>query len=150
MLKKTIISLLACVIILSSCARTPKEISLNDSQERVEQDILKIEQIKKANESWEDNIEIDLYTAIALAIKNNRELKIKQLETGVAYRPLDKVLFVMLPARAANSGFYGSERYTASASATVPNTAMAGSIGTSYSTSRERDVNTQDLSLIHI
>ena len=73
MLKKTIISLLTCIIILSSCARTPKEISLNDSKERVEQDILKIEQIKKENESWEDNIEIDLYTAIALAIKNNRE-----------------------------------------------------------------------------
>ena len=145
MLKKTIISLLTCVIILSSCARTPKEISLNDSQERVEQDILKIEQIKKANESWEDNIEIDLYTAIALAIKNNRELKIKQLETGVAYRQLDKVEFEMLPALAANAGYSGSERYTASASATVPNTDMAGSIGTSYSTSRERDVNTQDI-----
>ena len=119
MLKKTIISLLTCVIILSSCARTPKEISLNDSQERVEQDILKIEQIKKANESWEDNIEIDLYTAIALAIKNNRELKIKQLETGVAYRQLDKVEFEMLPAIAANAGYSGSERYNASASATV-------------------------------
>ena len=145
MLKKTIISLLTCLIILSSCARTPKEISLNDSQERVEQDILKIEQIKKANESWEDNIEIDLYTAIALAIKNNRELKIKQLETGVAYRQLDKVEFEMLPALAANAGYSGSERYTASASATVPNTDMAGSIGTSYSTSRERDVNTQDI-----
>ena len=65
MLKKTIISLLTCAIILSSCARTPKEISLNDSKERVEQDILKIEQIKKANEGWENNIEIDLYTAIA-------------------------------------------------------------------------------------
>jgi len=145
MLKKTIISLLTCVIILSSCARTPKEISLNDSKERVEQDILKIEQIKKENESWEDNIEIDLYTAIALAIKNNRELKIKQLETGVAYRQLDKVEFEMLPALAANAGYSGSERYTASASATVPNTDMAGAIGTSYSTSRERDVNTQDI-----
>ena len=59
MLKKTIISLLTCIIILSSCARTPKEISLNDSKERVEQDILKIEQIKKANEGWENNIEIE-------------------------------------------------------------------------------------------
>ena len=66
MLNKTLISLLAFLILLSSCARTPKEISLNDSKERVEQDILKIEQIKKANESWEDNIEIDLYTALQI------------------------------------------------------------------------------------
>ena len=70
MLNKTLISLFAFLIILSSCARAPKEISLNDSQERVDQDILKIEQIKKQNETWEENIKIDLYTAIALAIKN--------------------------------------------------------------------------------
>ncbi len=145
MLNKTLISLLAFLIIFSSCARTPKEISLNDSQERVDQDILKIEQIKKQNETWEENIKIDLYTAIALAIKNNRELKIKQLETGIAYRQLDKVEFEMLPAIAANAGYSGSERYNASASATVPNTDLAGSIGTSFSTSRERDVNSQDI-----
>ena len=145
MLNKTLISLLAFLIILSSCARTPKEISLNDSQERVDQDILKIEQIKKQNETWEENIKIDLYTAIALAIKNNRELKIKQLETGIAYRQLDKVEFEMLPSLAANAGYSGSERYNASASATVPNTDLAGSIGTSFSTSRERDVNSQDI-----
>ncbi len=145
MLNKTLISLLAFLIILSSCARAPKEISLKDSQQRVDQDILKIEQIKKQNETWEDNIKIDLYTAIALAIKNNRELKIKQLETGIAYRQLDKVEFEMLPSLAANAGYSGSERYNASASATVPNTDLAGSIGTSFSTSRERDVNNQDI-----
>ena len=93
---------------------------------------LKIEKIKKQNETWEDNIKIDLYTAIALAIKNNRELKIKQLETGIAYRQIDKVEFEMLPALAANAGYSGSERYTASASATVPNTDLAGAIGTSF------------------
>ena len=79
MFNKSIISLLTILIILSSCARSPKEITLNETNERVEKDILKIEQIKKENETWEDNIKIDLYTAIALAIKNNRELKIKQL-----------------------------------------------------------------------
>ena len=145
MLNKTLISLLAFLILLSSCARTPKEISLNDSQERVDQDILKIEQIKKQNETWEENIKIDLYTAIALAIKNNRELKIKQLETGIAYRQLDKVEFEMLPAIAANAGYSGSERYNASASATVPNNDLAGAVGTSFSTSRTRDVNSQDI-----
>ena len=48
MLNKTLISLLAFLIILSSCARAPKEISLKDSQERVDQDLLKIEKIKKS------------------------------------------------------------------------------------------------------
>ena len=76
MFNKSIISLLTILIILSSCARSPKKITLNETNERVEKDILKIEQIKKENETWEDNIKIDLYTAIALAIKNNTELKI--------------------------------------------------------------------------
>ena len=69
MLNKTLISLLAFLIILSSCARTPKEISLNDSQERVDQDILKIEQIKKQNETWEENIKIDFIQLLPLLLK---------------------------------------------------------------------------------
>ena len=45
MLNKTLISLFAFLIILSSCARAPKEISLKESQQRVDQDLLKIEKI---------------------------------------------------------------------------------------------------------
>ena len=120
MFNRSIISLLTILIILSSCARSPKEITLNETNERVEKDILKIEQIKKENETWEDNIKIDLYTAIALAIKNNRELKIKQLETGIAYRQIDKVEFEMLPAIAANAGYSGSERSVSYTHLTLP------------------------------
>ena len=145
MILRPIIICLVFLVALTSCTRSPKEISFQETKDRVEQDIVKIEKIKKDNASWEDNIQIDLYTAIALAIKNNRELKIKQLETGIANRQIDKVKFEMLPALAANAGYSGSERYTASASATVPSNDLAGSIGTSYSTSRERDVNNQDI-----
>ena len=56
MFNRSIISLLTILIILSSCARSPKEITLNETNERVEKDILKIEQIKKENETWEDNM----------------------------------------------------------------------------------------------
>ena len=56
MFNRSIISLLTILIILSSCARSPKEITLNETNERVEKDILKIEQIKKKNETWEDNM----------------------------------------------------------------------------------------------
>ena len=145
MITRPIIICLVFLVALTSCTRSPKEITFQETKDRVEQDIVKIEKIKKDNASWEDNIQIDLYTAIALAIKNNKELKIKQLETGIANRQIDKVKFEMLPALAANAGYSGSEKYTASASATVPPSDLAGSIGTSYSTSRERDVNNQDI-----
>ena len=129
---------------LVACTRSPKAVSLLEAEERAKADILKIEKIKKDNQSWEENLEIDLYTAIALAIKNNKELKIKLLESALANRQLEKIKFEMLPSIATNAGYSASENYTATSSATVTGD-VAGSMGTSYSTSRQRDVNTQDI-----
>ncbi len=139
------ILLLFFLSLLVSCARSPEPVSLLEAEERAMKDIAKIEQIKKDNQSWEENLEIDLYTAIALAIKNNKELKIKLLESALANRQLEKIKFEMLPSIATNAGYSGSERYTASSSATVATNDLAGSMGTSHSTSRDREINTQDI-----
>ena len=95
---------------LVACTRSPKAVSLLEAEERAKTDILKIEQIKKDNQSWEENLEIDLYTAIALAIKNNKELKIKLLESALANRQLEKIKFEMLPSIATNAGYSASEK----------------------------------------
>ena len=144
--KKTfVIIFLAIFVFLSGCKRSLEPITTYETEKKVHEDIAKIEKIKKDNKSWEENLDIDLYTAIALAIKNNKELKVKLLETAMSNRQIDKVRFEMLPSFAANAGYTGSERYNASASATVPSSDLAGSIGSSYSTSRERDINSQDI-----
>ena len=144
--KKTfVIIFLAIFVFLSGCKRSLEPITTYETEKKVHVDIAKIEKIKKDNKSWEENLNIDLYTAIALAIKNNKELKIKLLETAMSNRQIDKVRFEMLPSFAANAGYTGSERYNASASSTVPSSDLAGSIGSSYSTSRERDINSQDI-----
>ena len=144
--KKIIVLFLISIFALSTaCKRKLEPITTIETEKKAQEDIAKIEKIKKDNKSWEENIEIDLYTAIALAIKNNKELKIKLLESAMANRQFDKVRFEMLPSFAANAGYTGSDRYNATASATVPTTDLAGSIGSSYSTSRERDVNSQDI-----
>ena len=144
--KKTfVIIFLAIFVFFSGCKRSLEPITVYETEKKVHEDIAKIEKIKKDNKSWEENLDIDLYTAIALAIKNNKELKVKLLETAMSNRQIDKVRFEMLPAFAANAGYTGSERYNASASATVPSSDLAGSIGSSYSTSRERDINSQDI-----
>ena len=129
---------------LVACTRSPEPVSLLKSEERAKADISKIEQIKKDNQSWEENLEIDLYTAIALAIKNNKELKIRLLESALANRQLEKIKFEMLPSLASNAGYSASENYTATSSATVTGD-EAGSMGSSYSISRQRDINTQDI-----
>ena len=72
MFNKTLISLLAFLIILSSCARAPKEISLKDTQERVDQDLLKIEKIKKFQNYQK--------TKLRIIPKNYRLIKLQEIK----------------------------------------------------------------------
>jgi hypothetical protein len=51
----------------------------------------------------------------------------------------------MLPAMSANAGYTGSDRYKATTSATVPSDDKAGAMGSTHSTSRDREVNEQDI-----
>ena len=88
------------VLLLASCARNLEPMQKSEILIKANEDIATIEEIKKNNLNWEENLEIDLYTAIALAIKNNKELKVKLLENALANRQIDKVRFEMLPALA--------------------------------------------------
>ena len=135
------------MVLLASCARNLEPIKKSEILSSAKKDLKKIEEIKKNNLNWEENLEIDLYTAIALAIKNNKELRVKLLENALSKRQIDKVKFEMLPSLAANAGYSGSEYYKASTSATVPDTDKAGTIGSDYSTSSNRDLLNQDIEI---
>ena len=131
---------------LVSCAtRNPEPIASKDFVKSAEEDLVKIQKIKEENDLFNKDLKIDLYTAIALAIENNKDLKVKLLETSLANKKIEDVEFEMLPTMAANAGYTGSDRYKSTSSATVPTSDLAGSIGSSYSTSRDRDVNEQDV-----
>ena len=104
-----------------------------------------MKRLKKDNKAWEENLEIDLYTAIALAIKNNKELKVKLLENALANRQIDKIKFEMLPSLAANAGYSGSDKYRTTTSANVSNADTAGVMGTTYTTSSEKSIANQDI-----
>ena len=141
---KKIIILLA-LFLISACVRSPQPISLFETEEKALKDISNIEEIKKDNKAWEENLEIDLYTAIALAIKNNKELKVKLLENALANRQIDKIKFEMLPSLAANAGYSGSDKYRTTTSANVSNADTAGVMGTTYTTSSEKSIANQDI-----
>lgn len=121
------------VLLLASCARNLEPMQKSEILIKANEDIATIEEIKKNNLNWEENLEIDLYTAIALAIKNNKELKVKLLENALANRQIDKVRFEMLPALAANAGYSGSEFYKSTTSATVDKLDTTGTMGEVYS-----------------
>ena len=141
---KKILILLA-LFLITACVRSPQPISLFETEEKAFKDISNIEEIKKNNKAWEENLEIDLYTAIALAIKNNKELKIKLLENALANRQIDKIKFEMLPSLAANAGYSGSDKYRTTTSANVSNADTAGVMGTTYTTSSEKSIANQDI-----
>ena len=81
--------LIFCVGILVSCAkRNPEPIASLDFIKSAEEDLIKIEKIKEENDLFNKDLQIDLYTAIALAIENNKDLKVKLLETSLADKKL--------------------------------------------------------------
>ena len=139
------ILILLASFLITACVRSPQPISLFETEEKAFKDISNIEEIKKNNKAWEENLEIDLYTAIALAIKNNKELKIKLLENALANRQIDKIKFEMLPSLAANAGYSGSDKYRTTTSANVSNADTAGVMGTTYTTSSEKSIANQDI-----
>ena len=145
MFKITKVLAILCMVLLASCARNLDPIEKSEIISKSNEDIKKIDAIKNSNLNWEDEIEIDLYTAIALAIKNNKELRVKLLENALSERQINKVKFEMLPQLAANAGYSGSDYFKATTSATVTADDQSGTIGTDYSTSSNRDLLNQDV-----
>ena len=138
--------LILSVGFIASCAtRSPEPLATNTLVISAEDDIEAITKIREQNEIFQKDLDIDLYTAIALAIENNKDLKVKLFETALADRQIEEIKFDMLPAMSANAGYTGSDKYQSTTSATVSTGDTAGSMGTSYSTSRDRDVLDTDI-----
>ena len=143
LIKKTLLVLL---IALTSCSsRSPEPLAIDTLEISSKEDIKKISEIREQNEILKNNLDIDLYKAIALAIENNKDIKIKLFETALANQQLEDIKFDMLPSMSADAGYTGSEKYQSSTSATVGSNDTAGSKGSSFSTSRTKDVFEQNV-----
>ena len=107
-------SLLLLFIFLSACARTPVPISDERILQSIEADL--------ANLKYEDSIDsIDLYKAISLAIRNNRDLRVEVMNSALQQRQNNLLKFDMLPDLAANAGYSEYTRYQPSTSVTSIN-----------------------------
>ena len=92
-----IISLLL-LIALSACARTPNVIDAEKLNASIQKDLSSL-----TVEAPLENI--DLHTAIAIGIKNDRDLRISVMESALAQRQSDLQRFDMLPDIALNAGY---------------------------------------------
>ena len=103
MLKKIIkLSLILSLGALISCAkRSPEPLTVDAISKSVDSDLAKIKEVKEQNELLNQGLKVDLYTAIALAIENNKDLKVKIFETSLSNKKIQDAEFNMLPAMSA-------------------------------------------------
>ena len=98
-------------IFIWGCSKTPMPIVKEEVQLSSQKDL---EYLKQTSEGAP--LEIDLYQAIAIAIKNNRDLRLNLMDSALSQGQIDVVKFDMLPKLSINAGYKVLEKHPASTS----------------------------------
>ncbi len=98
-------------IFIWGCSKTPMPIVKEEVQLSSQKDL---EYLKQTSEGAP--LEIDLYQAIAIAIKNNRDLRLNLMDSALSQGQIDVVKFDMLPKLSVNAGYKVLEKHPASTS----------------------------------
>ncbi len=101
-------------IFIWGCSKTPMPIVKKEVQLSSQEDL---EYLKQTSEGAP--LEIDLYQAIAIAIKNNRDLRLNLMDSALSQGQIDVVKFDMLPKLSVNAGYKVLEKHPASTSVNV-------------------------------
>jgi len=126
---------------LVACARSPKVIDEESLNFSIAQDI----SLLGVDATLQN---IDLHTAIAIAVRNNRDLRISVMESALSQRQADLQKFDMLPDIALNAGYSKFTELQPSTSVTVANDSEPSPDldGTqSYTISRDRSQATRNI-----
>ncbi len=128
----------AAVIGLSSCAIKPIPLTTDEVQSRVKEDrtVLTKDQEPVSGP-------IDLYEAMARALKYNLDARVELMHKMLAQTQLDLSHYAMLPRLAANAGFDGRDNYTGGVSKSL----ITGQQILQPYTSADKNIFSADLSL---
>jgi outer membrane protein TolC len=134
----TMVLLIVAVIGLSSCAIKPIPLTTDEVQSRVKEDraVLTKDQEPVSGP-------IDLYEAMARALKYNLDARVELMHKMLAQTQLDLSHYAMLPRLAANAGFDGRDNYSGGNSRSL----ITGIQQIQPFTSSEKNVFSADLSL---
>ena len=139
-----ILKLFICIpllLFLSSCgSRTPTGLDQETIKSQSKKDY---DELKAGTENIVK--EIDLYQAIAIGIKHNRNLRIQMMESALSQGQIDVVKFDMLPQFAANAGYKHLSQFPGSTSLAISDKETGpGVLGDdpSYTISSERNQRT--------
>ena len=97
------------ILLVAACSsRSPEPLVKEEVQTSAKEDF---ELLKESTANAP--MEIDLYQALAIAIKNNRELRIQVMDSALSQGQIDVVKFDMLPKLSANAGYKVLEKHPA-------------------------------------
>jgi outer membrane protein TolC len=105
---------MSLILLVGACSQTPEPLIKEQVQLSSQEDY---EYLKETSENAP--LEIDLYQAIAIAIKNNRDLRLNLMDSALSQDQIDVVKFDMLPKLSANAGYKVLEQHPASTSAAI-------------------------------
>ena len=103
--------LMSLVLLVGACSQTPEPLIKEQVQLSSQEDYEYLKEI-----SQNAPLEIDLYQAIAIAIKNNRDLRLNLMDSALSQGQMDVVKFDMLPKLSVNAGYKVLEKHPASTS----------------------------------
>jgi outer membrane protein TolC len=140
MKKQLVISAFASMILVG-CTVKPTPMPENEVKEQIKQDIETIQSAIPAIEK-----PLSLSDAIELGIQNNRQKKLKIMETALAQQNLDVMHYDMLGDLTANAGYTVRDKYAASASTTFEN-GSPSALGSNptYSVSQDKKSKNADI-----
>ncbi len=111
---KLFISVCLLLFILSCGSRTPTGLDQETIKSQSQKDY---DELKASSENIVK--EIDLYQAIAIGIKHNRNLRIQMMESALSQGQIDVVKFDMLPQFAASAGYKHLSQFPGSTSLAI-------------------------------
>ena len=105
---------MSLILFVGACSQKPEPLIKEQLQLSSQEDYEYLKETSKAAP-----LEIDLYKAIAIAIKNNRDLRIDIMNSALNQGQIDVVKFDMLPKLSANAGYKVLEHHPASTSVSM-------------------------------
>ena len=137
---------MSLILLVGACSQTPEPLIKEQVQLSSQEDY---EYLKETSQNAP--LEIDLYQAIAIAIKNNRDLRLNLMDSALSQDQIDVVKFDMLPKLLVNAGYKVLEQHPASTSAAIVTeggelkAADAIANDPSYTVSQDARSRTQDI-----
>jgi outer membrane protein TolC len=128
--------LAAILAVVGGCAVTPKPLETSEITGRAQDQLMRVTADQEKIEGT-----VDLYEAMARALKYNLDHRVEELDAALRIKELDLTHFSLLPNIVAGSGFAARDNFNASSSFNI----LTSTQNFGASTSQEKRISTADV-----